>query len=79
MSVNLSDLLPHKQHPQLSREPCLDLLPVPRIEVAITFYQVIPLVSFYQVNPNPTLTLTILSLFLLTWGRDLPLALMLKG
>lgn len=51
MSVNLSDLLPSKQYPQLSPEPFLELLSVPRIEGAA---------AFYQVNPNLTLTLNIL-------------------
>lgn len=69
MSVNLSDLLPPKQHPQLSPEPCLELLPVPRIEGAIALFQVIPLASFYQVSPDPTPTLTILSLFLPDTGK----------
>lgn len=76
MSVNLSDLLPSKQYPQLS--PFLGLLPVSRIEGSEALYQVIPLASFYQMNPNPTLTLNNPSLFLPDMGEP-PLALKLRG
>lgn len=78
MSVNLSDLLPSKQYPQLPSEPFLAPLPVSRIEGSEALYQVIPLASFYQMNPNLTLTLNILSLFLPDMGEP-PLALVLRG